>query len=206
MCKKAWCTCKLVVSLGKPNGYCCFNVLVAVAVVVAKRDLTKLQRRRQLERETSNKFNEPNNNSARESRFFVHFFAVPAQLVTTWNDQILSFLGNGNGKTINSTISVRTQARSLLFSSKLNSLLLSNWAPWNNREKKWKDEKSIFQRRIYGRRRCWIVRSLKLPIGQDAPTRAHLSGFFFSLLAKNLGFPCVLISKKILIYHKFCYD
>ena len=40
------------------------------------------------------------------------------------------------------------------------SLLLSNWAHWNNRKKKWKDTKSIFQRRFYGRRRCRIVRSL----------------------------------------------
>ena len=28
----------------------------------------------------SNRFNEQNNNSARASRFFVHFFAVPGQL------------------------------------------------------------------------------------------------------------------------------
>ena len=32
--------------------------------------------------------------------------------------------------------------------------------PWNNREKKWKDAKSIFQRPFLGRRRCRIVRSL----------------------------------------------
>ena len=44
------------------------------------RDLTKLRRRRQGERQKSNRFNEQNNNSARASRFFVHFFAVPAQL------------------------------------------------------------------------------------------------------------------------------
>ena len=47
---------------------------------------------------------------------------------TTWNDQILSLLGNGNGKAINSTISVRTWARSSLFSSSQNPLLLSNRA------------------------------------------------------------------------------
>ena len=44
------------------------------------RDLTKLRRRRQGERQKSKRFNEQNNNSARASRFFVHFFAVPAQL------------------------------------------------------------------------------------------------------------------------------
>ena len=44
------------------------------------RDLTKLGRRRQGERRKSNRCNEQNNNSAHVSRFFVHFFAVPAQL------------------------------------------------------------------------------------------------------------------------------
>ena len=47
-------------------------------------------------------------------RFFVNFFAVPAQL-TTWNDQILSLIENGNGEALNSTISVWTQARSASF-------------------------------------------------------------------------------------------
>ena len=44
------------------------------------RDLTKLRRQRQGERQKSNRFNEQNNNSARASRFLLHFFAVPAQL------------------------------------------------------------------------------------------------------------------------------
>ena len=67
-----------------------------------------------------------------------------------------------NGKAINSNMSVRTRARSLLFSAKLNSLLLRNWTLWSNREKNWKDAKSIFQRRFHGRHPCRIVRSLKL--------------------------------------------
>ena len=78
----------------------------------------------------------------------------------TLNDDILILLGNGNRKLINSTISTWTRAQSVLLSSKLNSLLLSNWDPWNNREKKWKDAKSIFKRCFHGRRRCRIVRSL----------------------------------------------
>ena len=45
------------------------------------RDLTKLRRRRQEERQKGSRFNEQNNNSALASRFFVHFFAVPAQLL-----------------------------------------------------------------------------------------------------------------------------
>ena len=90
---------------------------------------------------------------------FLTFLCSPC-IITRWNDQILSWLGNGNGKAINSTISVRTRARSLLFSSNPNSLLLSNWAPWKKRGKRWRDAKSIFQRRFHGRHRCRIVRSL----------------------------------------------
>ena len=37
------------------------------------KDLTKLRRRRQQERQKSNWFNEQNDNSARAARFFVHF-------------------------------------------------------------------------------------------------------------------------------------
>ena len=44
------------------------------------RDLTKPRRRRQRECQKKNRFNEQNNNSARASRFFVHFFAFTAQL------------------------------------------------------------------------------------------------------------------------------
>ena len=44
------------------------------------RDLTKLRRRRQGESPKSNRFNDQNRKSARASRFFAHFFAIPAQL------------------------------------------------------------------------------------------------------------------------------
>ena len=50
-----------------------------------------------------------------------------------WPNLIL--LENGNGEAINSTISVWTRARSPLFSSNHNSLLLSNRANWDNRAK-----------------------------------------------------------------------
>ena len=78
---------------------------------------------------------------------------------------ILSFfLGrertNAYGKAINSTISVWSRVRPPLFSSNLNSLLLTNRANWDNCEKVWHDAKSIFQRRFHGRCRCRIVRSL----------------------------------------------
>ena len=82
------------------------QVATFVVTVWSPRDLTELRWRRQGERQKSNRFNEQNNNSARASRFFVHFFAVPAQ--------ILSVLENKKGEAINSTISVRTRARSPL--------------------------------------------------------------------------------------------
>ena len=47
------------------------------------------------------------------------------------------YIWKGNGKGINSTICVWTRARCLFLRSNPNSLLLSNWAPWNNRENKW---------------------------------------------------------------------
>ena len=42
-------------------------------------DLTKASTAKNGERQKNDRFNEQNNNSARASRFFVHFFAVPAQ-------------------------------------------------------------------------------------------------------------------------------
>ena len=74
---------------------------------------------------------------------FCTFLCSPC-ITKTWNDQILSLLGNGSGKAINSTISVRTWARSPLFSSNPNSLLLGNSAPWNNRQKKVKGCEVLF--------------------------------------------------------------
>ena len=41
--------------------------------------LTKPRRQRQRKRQESNRFNEQNNNSARASHFFVHFFAFTEQ-------------------------------------------------------------------------------------------------------------------------------
>ena len=90
---------------------------------------------------------------------FAHFFAVSAQLLR----EMAKFFEHGNGKAINSTISVWTRARPPLFSSNINSLLLSNWATWGNREMVWKDAETIFQWRFHGRRRCGIVRSLEIP-------------------------------------------
>ena len=79
---------------------------------------------------------------------FCTFLCCPCT-TTTWNDQILSLLENRNGKAINSTIPVWIRARSPLFSSNQNSLLLSNRANWDKRWKVSKDVKSIFQRRFH---------------------------------------------------------
>ena len=55
-------------------------------LIAQSRDLTKLRRRRrrrqqrQRQKHRDNRFYKQNNNSARASHFFVHFFAVPAQL------------------------------------------------------------------------------------------------------------------------------
>ena len=70
------------------------------------------------------------------------------------------FFKDGNGKAINSTISVWTQAWLPLFLSDINSLLLSNWATLEYREMVWKDAESIFQGCFHGRCSCGIVRSL----------------------------------------------
>ena len=47
---------------------------------VAIRDFKIQRRRRQRGRQKSNRFNNQNNNFARASRFFVHFFAVTVRL------------------------------------------------------------------------------------------------------------------------------
>ena len=58
------------------------------------------------------------------------------QTKTDTSGRGLSLLGNGNGKAINSTISVRTQAQSLLFSSNPNSLQsFKQLGPLENRKK-----------------------------------------------------------------------
>ena len=79
---------------------------------------------------------------------------------TMWNDQILRWLENGNGKAINFAFSLWIRTWSPLFSSNLTSLLSSDWVTWYKGEKVLKDAKSISQRRFHWRRRCRIVRSL----------------------------------------------
>ena len=58
----------------------CSRVHLAAVLGQTIGTLRKLRRRRQGERQKSDRFNEQKNNSACASRCFVHFFAVPAQL------------------------------------------------------------------------------------------------------------------------------
>ena len=63
-------------------------------------------------------------------------------------------------KAINSTISVWTQAWAQVFTSTLNSLLLSNRMTWDDCKIVSKDVMSIFQRYFHEHHHCQIVRSL----------------------------------------------
>ena len=70
-------------------------------------EITKLRQWWQRKLKKSKRLNKQNNNSACASRFSVHLLAVPSSyqhfITTTWNDQFLSLLENGNGKMINFT-------------------------------------------------------------------------------------------------------
>ena len=58
------------------------------------------------------------------------YISLPSLRNYDTNDQILSWLENGNGKAINFTISLWTQKRSPLFSSNLGSLLSCKQVTW----------------------------------------------------------------------------
>ena len=74
------------------------------------RDLTKLRRRLQGERQKSNRFNEQNSNSAPASRFLYLSLLSPKNYDVKLNDQISSLLENRNGEAMNSTICLNSGA------------------------------------------------------------------------------------------------
>ena len=74
---------------------------------------------------------------------FVNFFAVSAQQRLEMTKCWVSWERGWQSDKINSTISVWTRARFFLFSSVLNSLLLSNCATWDYREIVWKDTMDV---------------------------------------------------------------
>ena len=117
-------------------------------------DLTKVLRRRQRERLKLKRF------IWAKQQLCTCKFHSRRCTTTTQNDQILSWLENGNSKAINFSISLRTQKRFPLFSSNLTFLLSSNWVASYKGEKVSRDAKSIFQRRFHWCRPCRIVRSL----------------------------------------------
>ena len=54
--------------------------LATTAIVRPAKHCSVVPYERQRQSHKSNRFNEQNNNSARASRFFIHFLAVPVQL------------------------------------------------------------------------------------------------------------------------------
>ena len=131
------------------------------------RDLTKQRRlrRRQRQRQRQRQRKKAIGLVSKTTTLHVHitlfctFLSCPCT-TTTWNDQILSFFEDGKGRAINSTVSDWTRAWPSLFSSNINSLLLTKRATLDNREMAWQDTESIFQERFHGRRRLRIVRSI----------------------------------------------
>ena len=106
----------------------------------AMRDLTKLRRKQQLQKAIGLVSKQQ---LCTCITIVCTFFCRPCT-TTRWNDNILSFFEDGNGKAINSIISVWTWVRPPLFSSNINSLFLSNCATWDNREMVGKDAESIW--------------------------------------------------------------
>ena len=118
------------------------------------RDLTKLRRRRQLQKAIGLV---SKTTILHEHHAFL-YISLPS--LHDYDVKWPNFFEDRNGKAIKSAISVWTLARPPLFSSTINSLLLSNWATWDNREMVCKDAESISPRSFHERSRCRIGRSL----------------------------------------------
>ena len=118
------------------------------------RDLTKLRRRRQRQRQKEIGLGN------KTTTLYVHDAFLYISLPSLHDYDVKCFFQDGKSKATKSTIAVWIRARLPLFSSDINSLLLSNWVTWDSREMIWKDTESIFQRSFHGRRRCRIVSSL----------------------------------------------
>ena len=131
------------------------------AVAFSVRDLKIRRRRRQRERPKSNKLNRQNNNNARASRFFVHFFAVTARLRRENAYNFTSF-GGRKQTTVKFSLSFWTWIGFLGIGSKTVHLLLTKYMSWSNRDRDWKNANSLFKRRFRGRRHRGISNSLFL--------------------------------------------
>ena len=151
---------------GKKRGGVSLPILSSISHPFSKsssRDLTKPRRRRQRDRQKAIGLISKTTNLHVHHAFlyislpFLHNHGVKWPIFEfTWV--------YGNGKTIDSTIFVWTRVRSPLFVSKINSLLLSNWATWIMA--KWSERMLILffpSDVFYGRRLCRIVGSLVTP-------------------------------------------
>ena len=125
------------------------------------RDFKMSRRRRQRDRQKSNKLNRQNNNNARAWRFFVHFFAVTARLR---RENAYNFTSYGGRKqtTAKFSFSFWTWIGFLGIGSKTVHLLLTKYMSWSNRDRDWKNANSLFKRRFRGRRHRGVLNSLFL--------------------------------------------
>ena len=129
-------------------------------VPLYNRNLTKLrrQRRQQPEHQKNIRFNEQNKNSARAPRFLYISLQSLYNYDMKWPNFKFTWEWERQGDKFYHLCKNLGAVPSLQLQTKFHSL--SNRAPWNNREKKWKDAKSIFQRLFLGPRRYRIIRSL----------------------------------------------
>ena len=120
----------------------------------ANRKLKQRSRRRQRERQKPSRFRLANNNFARASRFFVHFFAFTARL--RYESAKLLVLWRTWTKT-NDFIFLEPWYSLLEFNSRIVCQQLTNWTRWNKRDKVWCSANSLFKWRFRNRcRRCCL--------------------------------------------------
>ena len=117
----------------------------------------------------------------------VHHAFLYSSLLSLHNYDVkwpnFNFTWERERKAINSTISVWTRVRSLLFSSIPNSLLLSSWVHEDNREKKWKDAKSIFSKDFVD---VAVVGWYKVPIIKHKPHFSPPLNIYLQILQTDL--------------------
>ena len=137
------------------------------------RDLKIRRWRRQQERHTSNRFNKENNNFARASHSFVHFFEVFARL---WREMPNFMFYRGRTQaTTKFSFYFLTWIRLLGIQLQESSLTFDKERRWCNRDEDWKTANPLFKQRFTCRRRPRILRSLlSCPDRVDPPGRTKV--------------------------------
>ena len=107
------------------------------------RELKQWRRRRQRKHQKSSSLDRQNNNLARASRFFVHFFAVVSQQDV--NVPNFMFCGGREHKTTTFVFFSWTSIRRLEFNSRQIRQHFVYWTSWNRRDKVWSSTNSIFK-------------------------------------------------------------